>query len=287
MPRPEIMSHARAGNTFLVSTRKIEVGEFAHIYITPSIPDGHSVSMKDINYVFPFYTYHDTHNPLALLSLPFPVDSSGRSPNFSHAFITALEGAVGLSFGWNRADLELEQSFSPEDLLYYVYAVLHALTYRSRYAAFLKEDFPRIPLPRDAAYFRKMARLGQELTAQHLLTAGRVTPLSSFPQSGNNAVDAGYPKFSPDTENPEIGKVMISKVQWFEGVPLEVYEFRVGGYQPAEKWLKDRRERMLSLEDLEHYPQMLGAMARTLELMVKVEAVYSGLEDGDEASPSI
>ena len=167
-------------------------------------------------------------------------------------------------------------------MLHYVYAVLHAPTYRSRYGAFLKGDFPRIPLPRDGAYFLELARLGEELTAQHLLTTNRVVSLSSFPQSGNDVVGAGYPKFSPDLDNPELGKVMISPTQWFEGVPLEVYGFRVGGYQPAEKWLKDRRGRTLTFEDIGHYQHMLGAMARTLELMEGVEVVYSGLDALEE-----
>ncbi len=288
-PRIKFMKNMVNDNIAIITSRLTKGENFAHSQVTRDISEVICMSPMTSNngFVFPLYGYPDTHNPLTLLSLPFPVDSSGRSPNLFKEFIAALEGATALHFGWNRADLESAQSFSPEEVLHYVYAVLHAPTYRSRYAAFLKGDFPRIPLPQGAAYFRAMARLGEELTAQHLLTPGRVTPLSSFPQSGSNAVDAGYPKFSPDTNNPEVGKVMLSASQWFDGVPLEVYEFRVGGYQPAEKWLKDRRGRTLSLEDLEHYPHMLGAMSRTLELMEQVEAVYSGLEDAEKVLPSM
>ncbi|MEF2279118.1 type ISP restriction/modification enzyme [Deinococcus sp. YIM 134068] len=163
----------------------------------------------------------------------------------------------------------------PEDVFHYIYAVLHSPSYRSRYADFLRTDFPRIPLPDTLERFWALAELGAKLAGQHLLeTAGK---LGGFPKAGSNAVEKGYPEFIHPSAGDTTGKVMINSDQWFTGVTPEVWEFRVGGYQVAEKWLKDRRGRTLSLAEQNHYQKTLGALAATIPLMEEVDEAIDGL----------
>ena len=194
-------------------------------------------------------------------------------------------------------------TFGPEDVFHYIYAVFHAPTYRARYAEFLKIDFPRVPLTSDLELFRALCGLGADLVALHLLEddyahaswvkAGEPCPLASpitrYPVPGDNTVAKGHPKYlPPGTQNPEpgtrnplpSGRVYISKDdrragtqgQYFEGVPPEVWGFHIGGYQVCEKWLKDRRGRRLSFEDLTHYQRVVVALRETIRLMSEVDA---------------
>ncbi|WP_104990472.1 type ISP restriction/modification enzyme [Deinococcus sp. NW-56] len=220
-----------------------------------------------------------------LTAYDFPIDSKGRTPNISKKFITALTEATDLTFAPDGETNGNPDLYTPEDVFHYIYAVLHSPNYRTRYADFLRTDFPRIPLPDSAERFRALAELGAELAGLHLL---RTAPkLGGFPKAGGNEVMKGYPKYSPpaagdsaegrSADGSEAGKVLINPQQWFTGVPPEVWSFRVGGYQPAEKWLKDRRGRTLSFGDVQHYQRMLGALAGTVELMRQVDQAATGL----------
>lgn len=224
--------------------------------------------------IFPLYIYPN-NNEATLLSpsTTWPIDSLGRTPNLGKPFIEALSAATSLTFAPGGAAAANE--YSPEDVFSYVYAVLHSPSYRARYADFLRSDFPRIPLPDSAERFRALAALGAQLTDQHLLkTAAK---LGGFPKAGSNEVAKGYPKFNPPETGKTEGKVMISPTQWFSGVTPEVWEFRVGGYQVAEKWLKDRRGRVLTLAEQTHYQRALGALAATITLMEQVDEAIEGL----------
>ena len=166
---------------------------------------------------------------------------------------------------------DLGTTFGPEDVFHYIYAVLHSPTYRARYAEFLKIDFPRIPLTSDVGLFRALCSLGAELVALHLLESPQVSQfITRYPVVGDNTVAKGYPKYAPPKAD-EPGRVAISKEQHFDGVPQEVWGFYVGGYQPAQKWLKDRRGRKLTYDDLTHYQKMVVAMQRTLRVMEEID----------------
>ena len=172
--------------------------------------------------------------------------------------------------------------------LHYMYAVLHSPTYRSRYAEFLKIDFPRVPLTSDVKLFRSLCRLGAELATLHLLESPKLNKsIARFPARGPNQVEKGFPKYfgpgdvAPGMSKPlEAGRVYISKDdpqsgkngQYFEGVPPEVWEFHIGGYQVCEKWLKDRRGRELAYDDLEHYSRIVTAIRETIRLMAAIDA---------------
>jgi predicted helicase len=162
---------------------------------------------------------------------------------------------------------DLKKTFGPEDVLHYIYAVFHSPAYRSRYAEFLKIDFPRLPLTSNVELFRQLCGLGKELVALHLLEASALNkPITKFKGKGDNIVAKGHPKYQD-------GVVLVNASQGFEGVPEDVWEFHIGGYQVCEKWLKDRRERELSAEDIVHYGKVVSALGETIRIMKEVDGV--------------
>ena len=152
-----------------------------------------------------------------------------------------------------------------------MYAVLHSPTYRSRYAEFLKMDFPRLPLTSNPELFRKLCALGDELVALHLMEK-QGTKITSYPAAGDSAVETvRYTEPQGDTK----GRVWINATQYFEGIPKNIWEFHVGGYQVCAKWLKDRKGRKLTYDDLTHYQQIVSALAETIKLMENIDAAIT------------
>ena len=164
---------------------------------------------------------------------------------------------------------------TPEDVFNYIYGVLHTPSYREKYREFLKIDFPRIPYPKDAAEFRRIAAVGEKLVRVHLLKDESVTnpfanPYAKFAGAGDGVV----------TEVKVVGegeqrKVYINKSQWFEPVSEEAWNFYIGGYQPAQKWLKDRKGRALTADDQQHYRAIIAALVKTAALMKELDGLSS------------
>jgi predicted helicase len=193
----------------------------------------------------------------------------GCRPNLSPAFVRELSEKLGLSFvSDGRGDLL--ETFGPEDVFFYAYAIFHSPTYRERYAEFLKRDFPRLPLTSDLALFATLAEKGEDLVGLHLMTSPVLNKLiTRFPEGGDNVVE----RVRYDAAN---GRVYINKGQYFEGVPEEVWQFRVGGYQVLDKWLKDRRSRTLSFNDIQHYQRIVVALSETRRLMPEIDETLPG-----------
>jgi hypothetical protein len=163
---------------------------------------------------------------------------------------------------------DLETTFGPEDIFHYIYAILHSPSYRKRYAQFLKMDFPRIPLTSNRELFRRLCRLGRELVSLHLLEAQQLGQLMTrYPAPGDNRVERGYPRYTAETQ-----RVYISPKQYFEGVLPQVWEFHIGGYQVLDKWLKDRRGRLLTFDDLTHYQKVVVALNETIWVMEEIDS---------------
>jgi hypothetical protein len=163
-------------------------------------------------------------------------------------------------------------------LLDYIYAVLHSPAYREKYKEFLKIDFPRVPYPTNPKTFWQLAELGGELRQIHLLESPKVKEfITSYPIDGNNTVTRKMTTKSLGWEasNAEktLGRVWINDTQYFGGVPLTAWEFYIGGYQPAQKWLKDRHGRTLSFDDILHYQKIIVALTETYRLMQEVDEV--------------
>jgi predicted helicase len=175
--------------------------------------------------------------------------------------------------------------FAPIDLLDYIYAVLHSPDYRDTYKEFLKTDFPRVPYP-DPHTFWPLVKLGGELRQLHLLENQAVNnPITTYPMDGDNTVTRKInphdftvrPEPAPRTAVLEqadmTGKVWINDTQYFDSVPKIAWEFYIGGYQPAQKWLKDRHGRTLSFEDILHYQKIMVALTETHRIMQEIDTV--------------
>ena len=156
-----------------------------------------------------------------------------------------------------------EGLFTPEDVFYCAYAFFHSPTYRTRYAEFLKIDFPRLPLTSDKKLFAKLVAKGKELVDLHLLKSSKVDDfITTYPVKGDNKVE---------TVQFTKGKVWINEKQYFGNVPEAVWEFKVGGYQDCDKWLKDRKGRTLSSDDITHYQRVVVSLKETMRIMKKID----------------
>ena len=152
----------------------------------------------------------------------------------------------------------------PQDLFDYIYAVLHSPSYRERYKEFLKIDFPRIPYPTDWEKFRDLVEKGEELRQLHLMEDLPHSTGVSFPVGGSLQVDC---------YRWEQNRVYINSEQYFEGVPESAWNFYIGGYQPAQKWLKDRKGMTLSFEDVKHYQRIIYVLQKTERLMQEIDCI--------------
>jgi very-short-patch-repair endonuclease len=177
-----------------------------------------------------------------------------------------------------------EGNFAPIDILDYIYAVLHSPTYREKYKEFLKIDFPRVPYPKDVATFWQLVKLGGEIRQIHLLESPVVDQyITRYPKDGDNVVRK--PRFVIANDSEAIsntqtasflavtGRVYINETQYFDNVPQVAWEFYIGGYQPAQKWLKDRKERALEYEDISHYQKIIVALTETSRLMKEIDKI--------------
>jgi very-short-patch-repair endonuclease len=169
-----------------------------------------------------------------------------------------------------------ELVFAPIDILDYIYAVLHSPTYREKYKEFLKIDFPRVPYPKDKDTFWQLVKLGGEIRQIHLLENPIVEEyITQYPEDGDNIVTK--PHYFPIPQNEKTGdlqgNVYINETQYFANVPLKAWKFFIGGYQPAQKWLKDRKDRKLEFEDILHYQKIIVALSETDRLMKEINKI--------------
>ncbi len=264
--RLEVMHHMLAGrNVGLIATRQTR--DKWDVLTTNHIMGHKSLAAFDINTLFPLYLYpgsyqeefSDTNEPS---NAP-----GGRRPNLAQAFILDISNKLNMTFIPDGKG-DLQRTFGPEDIFNYIYAVFHSPTYRERYAEFLKIDFPRLPLTSNTDLFRELCKLGDGLVGLHLMeTSGQI--ITSFPEPGNNVVEKV--EYTQPADDPAQCRVWINKTQYFAGVPPQVWNFHVGGYQVCHKWLKDRKGRALSYDDIRHYQKIVVALAVTIYLMDKID----------------
>ncbi len=257
------------GNIAIITSRLTKGETYEHTQVTRNIAEVICMSPKTSNngFVFPLYLYPNSTKK-TLFDTEEPSNASGgRRPNLNPAFIADMEQRLGLVFVPDGHG-DLQATFGPEDVFNYIYAVFHSPTYRARYAEFLKMDFPRLPLTSDAELFRKLCDLGGQLVGLHLMEKQAPT-IASYPMPGDNTVEKV--SYTGPGQGSDKGRVWINKNQYFEGVPPEVWEFHIGGYQVAEKWLKDRKGLKLAYDDLEHYRRVVAALGETGQLMDEVD----------------
>jgi predicted helicase len=215
-----------------------------------------STNTTEQNYVFPLYLYP------AEGEMQFR--EGHRQPNLNPEFVKVISEKLAMTFVEDgRGDLE--ETFGPEDIFNYAYAIFHSPTYRTRYAEFLKIDFPHLPLTSDRELFKALAEKGADFVSLHLMESPTLNNLiTGYPIAGSNTVD----KVSYDDNNQ---RVHINKEQYFEGVPPEVWDFHIGGYHVTQKWLKDRKGRTLTYDELTHYQKIIVALKETIRLMGEID----------------
>jgi len=253
---------AKKNNYALLALRNSRLDSAAKFFITNTIANKDAVSSLDNCHCFPLYLYPTDNEQLTL------GDKQHRTPNLDKKIVDAIAKKLGIPFVQDHEDKKADgkNAFSPLDLLDYTYAVLHSPSYRETYKEFLKIDFPRIPYPDNAKTFWQLVALGREIRLLHLLESPILAKLiTSYPVGGDNKV-----------EKPEYktGKVYINKEQYFDTVPQEAWDFYIGGYQPAQKWLKDRKGRTLNFDDITHYQKIIVALVETDRLMKEIDAVW-------------
>lgn len=236
--RENVMSHLKKANIALclIKINSSSDGLFK-VLVSSGMTDKTILSSKDNANVFPLYLY---------------TNEFGKEKKVAN--LNDEE--------WQKFNNAIGRVTPPEELLAYIYAVLHSPSYRERYKEFLKVDFPRIPLPTSESEFVRLAQIGQQLIDLHMMRNTQSWKCdTTFPEPGSQQIDMLKWKDK---------QVWINKQQYFGNVPEEVWNFYIGGYQPAQKWLKDRKGRTLVFDDIKHYLYIIHALAETIKLMQKI-----------------
>jgi len=250
--RESTMDHMLKGNLGLILTKQLAKLPFRHSFVSNKIGDRCLISLrtKELGYFFPLYLY-----PTDKEHLLSSQESSKKRPNINPEILKSLSETY-------------KQKISPEQIFYYIYAVLYSNIYRKKYAEFLKIDFPKIPFTKDYNLFIKVGKLGKRLVDLHLLKSDELnSSVAKFQGTGDNKVEK--PKYS-ETEN----KVYINNNQYFEGLKKELWNYQIGGYYVLDKWLKSRKGRTLSLADITHYCNIITALKKTIEIQKEIDKLY-------------
>jgi type I restriction-modification system DNA methylase subunit len=264
--RAEIMQHMLTENIGLMTSRQV-LNEFRHAFISTNMVNYNFIDLAGkfgTGFFFPLYLYQKARSPRQRFTF-------GRA-------MMLFEPETSYTVGKPNLNAELIKSLAatykkepfPEEVFCYIYAALYSNIYRAKYAEFLKIDFPRIPFTKDYKLFKKMGDYGERLVELHLLKASELDfPSVRFQGKGDNRVEK---------LRYEYGKLYINSDQYFEGIAPEVWEYQIGGYQVCEKWLKDRKEKILSLDDIKHYLKIISALSRTIEVQKKIDDAYPEVE---------
>ncbi|WP_254445183.1 type ISP restriction/modification enzyme [Anabaena sp. UHCC 0204] len=256
-PRNEVMQHLlNQENYGLIANRQIKLDITRHFFVSENIVERHILETGNASaYIFPLYLY--------------PTDTQtnapgGRKPNLSPEFIIEFSRKLGLEFiGDGKGDKT--NTFGPEDIFNYIYAIFHSPNYRQRYAEFLKIDFPRIPLTTNSALFWELVIKGDRLVKYHLMKV-TVTEISTYPIPGSDVVE--QVKYN---ENEQ--QIWINAEQYFDQVPQQIWNFYIGGYQVCQKWLKDRKGRQLNFDDISHYQNIIFIISETIKIMEDIDKI--------------
>ena len=268
-PRPEVLGHMLKPNVCLLANRQSKE-EFA-VFCANALPERKIAAVYDASSCFPLYLDQD----------PLVGTSNVRKPNFSGTFLRALSDALGVG---QSGPYGLPNGLAPKDILHYVYAIYYSLGYRRRYGELLNIDYPRVPLPGSLDLFRELAEAGHDLLAFHLLESPKLGKrITSYAGPRNPAV--GRVGWSGGTVWLDAGKSSAREGHratkpgtiGFQGVPEEVWDFHIGGYRVCHKWLKDRKGRTLSDEDIAHYQKSVVAISETIRIMAEIDEVIEAL----------
>jgi predicted helicase len=276
-PRNSTMQHFIKGKNVGIIVSRTVYGSYDwyDIQITNSITEKGIMAMRVGNaaIVCPLYLYPETTSQQNLL------ETNARTPNLNPEIVKQIAEGLGIPFVPEKDTFVKvsnfdKGSFAPIDLLDYIYAVLHSPTYREKYKEFLKIDFPRVPYPKTLSKFETLTKLGAELRQIHLLESTTIEKyITQYPEDGDNIVRKPTFVKVQNFDKGNIGKVYINETQYFDNVPEVAWNFYIGGYQPAQKWLKNRKERELSYEDILHYQKIIVALSETDRIMKEIDTI--------------
>lgn len=224
---------------------------FTDVLISNQLTDAHYSTGG--NYVFPIYIYPETDKK----DLFSEHETGEKKPNIKPELFEEFKK-------------NFKKVVTPEEIFYYIYGVLYSNIYRTKYAEFLKIDFPRVPFTKDYKLFIQLGKLGKQLADLHLLKSKELDKtISKFPIDGSNKVE------KPKYENE---KVWINKEQYFDGIKEAVWQYQIGGYQVCEKWLKDRKERTLTLDEIKTYCKIVTSLSKTIDLQIEIDKYFENVE---------
>jgi len=276
-PRLSTMKHFLNGDNYgLITVRQQSTFDFQHILVSNTLMESGAISLqtKEWGYIFPLYVNTDSNAQQTI------VQSAKRTPNLKSEIINQIAENLRLTFINEKEPFDSAQgdnnTFAPIDILDYIYAVLHSPTYRDKYKEFLKIDFPRVPYPKDATTFWQLVKLGGEIRQIHLLESPKVDDfITTYPKGGDNTITTKVAKkdWKLFDEEKQLGRIWINDEQYFDNIPLTAWEFYIGGYQPAQKWLKDRKDRKLEFDDILHYQKIIVALSETDRLMKEIDKI--------------
>ncbi|MFO5528837.1 MAG: type ISP restriction/modification enzyme, partial [Cuspidothrix sp.] len=268
MPRNEVMKNMILGdNLALITVRKTPpITKSGYFFVTQYMVSNGSIRSdnQSIDTIFPLYIYPENET------------SQERKPNFSPEFITAINSKLGY--------IPI-----PENILYYIYAVLHSPKYRERYSQFLKIDFPCLPLTSNNELFNQLVTKGEILVNLHLMKNIPATPITKSETSTTanlplfNGEERGTIHYQGDGKNqitqikynPNKRQIAINQDCYFSGISQTVWEFKIGGYQVLDKWLKDRKSANSYLSDVEitHYQHIIIILTETIKIMIEIDGI--------------
>jgi predicted helicase len=269
-PREDLNHHLGFENAGLLSTR--QTTELFSVFSTIRPVGQHKLATPyDGSYVSPLYLYPNGKLPDDDLFVREEAEEEKRRPNFSADFIKDICARLKVKFVSDGLGKPSKREAGPELIFNYAYAVFHSPSYRERYADFLRTDFPRLPLTSDYELFRKLAGFGGELVDLHARNQGDGSEIA-FPMKGGNVIEeVRYQPPQTTGKEKHAGRVWINDQQYFEGIPESIWRFPIGGYFPAERWLKDRKGRTLFYEDKEAYTRIVAALGETARLMKEID----------------
>ncbi|MBI2854131.1 MAG: N-6 DNA methylase [Chloroflexi bacterium] len=271
--RSEVMRHVNSDNLCFLTHRPYSPGAFTFAYCTRMIGDQCVAANKSAgggnSYQFPLYIYllndDQSCGQEQLFAVgAWPVSQKGRVPNLTPQFVSTVGSKVNWHFVTEGAG-DLETTFGPDDIFFYIYATVHAPAFRARYAEFLKDGFARIPITSNKGLFKALVAKGHELVSVHLMESPKLNALvTKYPVSGSNMVEA----VKYDEQDM---RVFINKNQFVEGVSPDIWSFVIGGYQVADKWLKDRKGKALTYDEVTHYQKVVVAIRETIRIMAEID----------------
>ncbi len=262
MPRSDVMHNMLDGDNLGLITHKREELDipWSHALITSFISEHGVLSSKTTSYHFPLYIYPEQKNTSktaggsSVMMVFEPQSVYGIKPNITPAIIERLEQTYG-------------KEPSPENILYYIYAVLYSNIYRETYGEFLKIDFPRVPFTADYKIFMKLSKYGKKLADLHLQKNPLLErPVAKYQGTGTN--DRIESIVYVDNER----RIYINSDKYFENVSLETWKYHIGGYQVLKKYLKDRKGKTMDNAPL--FCRIVTALSKSIEIQKKIDEIY-------------